>query len=111
MKRVVWAVLAAGVLSVGHAQANEALAKAKGCLACHAVEKAGTGPSYKDVAKKYAGQKGLEKRLAEAIVKGTGPAGVGWQKEKKAVLPFMPPNAAVKPEEADQLAKWILSLK
>jgi hypothetical protein len=34
----------------------EALAKAKGCYACHAVDAKKVGPSYKDVAKKYAGK-------------------------------------------------------
>jgi cytochrome c len=43
---------AAGVMSAGAVQADEALAKAKNCLACHAVDKKVVGPSYKDVAKK-----------------------------------------------------------
>ncbi len=102
----------AGLLGAGAAQADEALAKAKGCLACHTVDKKLIGPTYKEVAKKYAGQKDVEAKLAEEIIKGTpAPAGRGWQKEGKATLPFMPPNAAVKPDEAAKLVKWILSLK
>ena len=94
------------------AMADEALAKSKGCLACHTVDKKLIGPTYKEVAKKYAGQKDAETRIASSIVKGTPvPAGVGWQKEGKATLPFMPPNATVKPDEATKLAKWILGLK
>lgn len=105
-------LLAAGVLASGSSLADEALAKAKGCLACHTVDKKLIGPTYKDVAQKYAGQKDAEAKLATTIVKGTPtPAGVGWQKEGKATLPFMPPNAAVKPDEAAKLAKWILGLK
>jgi len=105
-------LLAAGFLVSGSSLADEALAKAKGCLACHTVDAKLIGPTYKDVAKKYAGQKGAEAKLAETIVKGTPtPAGVGWQKEGKATLPFMPPNAAVKPDDAAKLAKWILGLK
>jgi len=38
------------------ALADQALATAKNCMACHAVEKKLVGPSYKDVANKYAGQ-------------------------------------------------------
>ncbi len=103
---------ALGILTTGTAFADEALAKAKGCLACHTVDKKLTGPTYKDVAQEYAGQKDAETRLANAILKGTPtPAGVGWQKKGKALLPFMPPNASVKPDEAVKLAKWILSLK
>ena len=77
-----------------------------------AVDKKLIGPTYKEVAQKYAGQKDIEAKLAEEIMKGTpAPAGRGWQKEGKASLPFMPPNTMVKPDEAAKLAKWILSLK
>ena len=97
-------LLAAGLLSAGAAQAadEEALAKAKNCLACHTVDKKVVGPAYKDVAKKYAGQKDAEAKLAEKVIKG----GKGVWGE----IP-MPPNATVKPEEATKLVKWILSLK
>ena len=51
-------------------------------------------------------------RGAVAIVfEPPAPAGLGWQKAGPASLPFMPPNAAVKPDEAAKLAKWILSQK
>ena len=105
-------LVATNLLAAGAAQADEALAKTKGCLACHTVEAKVLGPSYKDVAKKYAGKKDAEATLAQHIIKGTPvPAGVGWQKEGKAAMPFMPANASVKPDEAAKLAKWILSLK
>ena len=105
-------LVAAGLLSAGAAQADEALAKAKGCLACHTTDKKLIGPMYKEVAKKYAGQKDAETKLAGIILKGTpAPGGVGWQKEGKASLPFMPPTASVKPDEAAKLAKWIVGLK
>ena len=104
--------IVAGLICAGGAQADEALAKAKGCLACHTVNKKLIGPMYKEVAKKYAGQKGAEAQLATTIVKGTpAPGGIGWQKSGNATLPFMPPNAGVKPDEAAKLAKWILGLK
>ncbi|HRF12284.1 MAG: c-type cytochrome [Candidatus Accumulibacter phosphatis] len=91
---------AAGVMSAGAVQADEALAKAKNCLACHAVDKKVVGPSYKDVAKKYTAKD--EAMLAEKVIKG----GKGvW-----GPVP-MPPNAAVTPDEANKLVKWILSLK
>lgn len=95
-------LLAAGLLSAGAAQADEALAKAKNCLACHAVDKKIIGPSYKDVAKKYAGQKDAEAKLADKVIKGG--------KDVWGPVP-MPPNTTVKPEEATKLVKWILSLK
>ena len=91
---------AAGILSAGAAQSSEALAKAKNCLACHQVDKKVVGPAYKDVAKKYTAKD--EAMLVERVLKGTKGA---W-----GPVP-MPPNAAVKPEEAATLVKWILSLK
>jgi len=81
--------------------ANADLAQKKGCLACHAVDKKIVGPAYKDVAAKYAGQKDMVAKLAEKIQKG----GVGvWGQ-----IP-MPANA-VTPDEAKQLATWVLSTK
>ena len=101
MKAIYVSLLAAAsILSAGAVQADEALAKAKNCLACHNVDKKVVGPSYKDVAKKYTAKD--EAMLVEKILKG----GKGnW-----GPVP-MPPNAAVKPEEATKLVKWILSLK
>jgi cytochrome c len=103
MKTVYLSLLvAAGMLSTGAAVADEALAKAKNCMACHSVDKKIVGPAYKDVAAKYAGQKDAEAKLAEKVIKG----GKGSWGE----VP-MPPNTTVKPEEATKLVKWILSLK
>lgn len=82
--------------------ANADLAQKKSCLACHAADKKLVGPSYKDVAAKYAGQKDAVAKLAEKIQKG----GVGaWGQ-----VP-MPANPQVNAEEAKQLATWVLSTK
>ena len=61
---------AAGVMSAGVAQAadEEALAKSKNCLSCHAVDKKVVGPSYKDVAKKYTAKD--EPMLAKKVIEG-----------------------------------------
>lgn len=109
MKTITLSLLvAAGVLAAGAARADEAqdkevqtLLKNKNCMACHALDKKIVGPAYKDVAKKYAGQKDAEAKLAEKVIKGGKGA---W-----GPVP-MPPNA-VKPDEAAKLVKWILSLK
>ena len=102
MKLITVSLLAAaGILSAGIAQADEALAKKKNCMSCHQIDKKAVGPAYKEVAKKYAGQAGADKMLAEKVIKG----GKGtW-----GAIP-MPPNK-VTPEEADALVKWVLSLK
>ena len=84
------------------AMADEALAKSKNCMACHAVDKKLVGPAYKDVAKKYAGQKDAEATLVTHVIKGS--KGV-W-----GPVP-MPANANVNEAEAKQLVAWVLSLK
>ena len=93
-------VLSLGLAGAAHAQAD--LAKAKNCLACHAVDKKIVGPAYKDVAAKYASDKGAADRLAKKIREG----GVGaWGQ-----VP-MPANPQVNAAEAASLAKWVLSQK
>lgn len=113
MKAILEITAAAALLVAGQAVAADetALAQKSGCLACHQVAVKVVGPAYKDVAKKYAGDKGAQARLTDHVIKGTGPAGMGWMKEGKATMAFMPPNAAVKQEDAAKLVKWILSLK
>jgi cytochrome c len=86
---------------VSPAFANADLAAKKNCLACHATDKKLVGPAYKDVAAKYAGQQDAVAKLAEKIQKGS--AGVWGQ------VP-MPANQ-VTPDEAKQLATWVLSIK
>ncbi|MBV2194164.1 MAG: c-type cytochrome [Azonexus sp.] len=94
-------MIAVGLGVSGQVLADEALAKAKNCMSCHAVDKKLVGPSYKDVAAKYKGDAGAAEALA-AKVKAGG-KGVWGQ------IP-MPPNN-VTPEEAKKLATWVLSQK
>ena len=94
--------LALAALVAGPAFANPDLAQKKNCMACHAVDKKLVGPSYKDVAVKYAGQAGAADKLAAKIVKGG--SGV-W-----GAVP-MPANPQVSEAEAKQLAAWVLGLK
>jgi cytochrome c len=82
------------------AMADMALATAKNCMACHAVDKKLVGPSYKDVAAKYAGQKDAVDKLSAKVIKGG--SGV-W-----GPIP-MPANAQVTPDEAKKLVAWIMT--
>lgn len=106
MKRhlmMVGVVLASALASqAAMADAGSDLAKAKNCMACHAVATKLVGPAYKDVAAKYAGQKDAEAKLATKIVKGG--SGV-W-----GAIP-MPANPQVSEAEAKTLAKWVLAQK
>lgn len=82
--------------------ADQALATAKNCMACHALDKKLVGPSYKDVAAKYASDKTAADKLATKIQKGG--AGV-W-----GPVP-MPANPQVSEAEAKKLAAWVLTVK
>ena len=86
------------------AQASEELAKRKACLSCHGVDKPVLGPAFKDVAHKYRGQKDMDAKLAEKVLKGGG--GV-W----KMPMGPMPAQSQVSAAEARQLTNWILTLK
>jgi cytochrome c len=89
-------------LASGAALANADLAKAKNCLACHAVDKKVVGPAYKDIAAKYASDKDAPTRLSKKIREG----GVGvWGQ-----IP-MPANPQVSEAEAQTLARWVLTAK
>jgi cytochrome c len=80
--------------------ADEALAKAKGCTACHAIDKKLVGPAYKDVAKKYKGDAKAKDTMVTSILKGS--------QGKYGPVP-MPPNK-VTDDEAKKLAAWIGAL-
>jgi cytochrome c551/c552 len=106
-------VATAALLTAGLAGAADGmdLAVVSGCFACHRGAETAIGPSFSEVAKKSVSQKIAAEILAEYIVKGTGPDGLGWMKEGKAILPFMPANSGVKPKDALRLANWILATK
>lgn len=101
MKAIYVAMIAAGVAFAGQAQADQALATSKGCMACHKVDAKLVGPGYKEVAAKYKGDKGAEAKLVDKVMKGG--SGV-W-----GAVP-MPANNVTK-EEATKLVKWVLSTK
>ena len=104
MKRTLILSFASAVALLGTAPAHASLdlAKAKNCTACHAVDKKLIGPSYKDVAAKYASDKDAVAKLAKKVREG----GVGaWGQ-----IP-MPANPQVSADEATNLVKWIMTVK
>lgn len=84
------------------AMANADLARAKNCMACHSMTNKVVGPSYKDIAARYAGQNDAEDKLVQKVLKGGSGA---W-----GAVP-MPANAQVSEAEARTLVKWIMSQK
>jgi len=89
-------------LAAGPTLANADLAQKKNCMACHAIDKKLVGPSYKQVAAKYAGQKDAIDKLAQKVLKGG--SGV-W-----GAVP-MPANTQVSEAEAKLLVQWVLQQK
>ncbi|MEZ5643571.1 MAG: c-type cytochrome [Burkholderiaceae bacterium] len=101
MKHAILIMAAVATLSAP-AMADEALAKSKNCMACHAVDKKLVGPAFKDVAKKYAGDAKAADALAAKVQKGG--SGV-W-----GPIP-MPANPQVNDADAKKLVAWVLGLK
>ena len=95
---MVGAANAAGV----DAAAGQALAQKSACLACHSVDKKLVGPAYKDVAKKYKGDKTAEAKLIEKVKKGG--TGVWGQ------IPMPANSPQVKDDDIKTLVKWILAM-
>ena len=96
MKNLVIALITAIAVSAP-ALADEGLAKAKKCNTCHSIDKTKVGPSFKDLAKKYADQKDAVGKLTNTVIKGNGGA--------------MPANSQISEADAKALVEWILSLK
>jgi cytochrome c len=80
----------------------EALAQKNGCLMCHGVDKKVLGPSYKEVAAKYKGDKTAEAKLIEKVkVGGTGVWGS---------MPMPANSPIVKDDDIKTIVQWVLSL-
>jgi cytochrome c len=72
------------------------------CTGCHKIEEKLSGPGYREVANKYAGQADAVSYLAGKIIAG----GVGvWGNVAMA------PHPNVSQSDAEAIAKYILSLK
>ena len=73
------------------------------CLTCHKVDERVNGPSYREVAEKYAGETDtVLPYLAKKIINGsTGTWG----------SVFMTPHPSVSQEDAEAMVKYILLLK
>ncbi len=82
--------------------ANQELAAKYDCLSCHKAQSKILGPSFKDIATRYAGDKKAEDLLVTKIIKGG--AGV-W-----GPVP-MPANPKIPSDDARKLASWVLSAR
>lgn len=99
-KHIATGMVAFGLLVAGNAQAGQALAQSKGCMACHQVATKVVGPAYKDVAAKYKDQADAAETLAAKVKAG----GVGaWGQ-----VP-MPPQPTLSDDEVKTLVAWVLA--
>ncbi len=88
------AILAAGLLSLGAAQASPELSKSAGCVKCHDIEKKKKGPAFKESAAKYKGKADAEAVIFKTIT------------DPKGDHPEMKASAA----DTKSMIKWILTL-
>lgn len=108
MKTVMMTAASAALLMLsGMASADQALAQKNACMSCHGVDKKIVGPAFKDVAKRYAGDKTAENKMVTKVKAGGKGA---WTKELGAEIP-MPPNPQVSDADARKIVVWVLSLK
>jgi cytochrome c len=105
MKSLISCVIVSASLTLaGSALAAEppSFAKAK-CGTCHAVDKKIIGPSYKEIAVKYKGDKNAASKMEANITKG---GQFGW---KLSVMP--PKGVGASPAEIKTMAEFIAGLK
>lgn len=97
------------IISMGHrsADANSGFAtgrkliEASDCMACHSKEKKSIGPSYRDIASKYKGDKAALELLTKKII--SGGSGV-WGETAMAGHP------ALSTTDASEMVKYILNI-
>ncbi len=92
--------IALASFAVSPAFANQDLATKSGCMACHSVDKTVFGPAFKDVAKKYKGDKDAVAKLVAKVK--SGGSGVWGDRT-------MPPQQA---PEADvtTIVSWVMAM-
>ena len=97
-----WIAVIGLLCAAGPVRADYDLVVKKNCLACHYVDKRKYGPSFQQVAAKYADQKNAAELLAKKIRRG----GTGvWGQD------VMPPQPQVSAVEARAIATYVLSVK
>ncbi len=104
MKKILFAAPLAALLvaAPSFAQDGEALIQKYKCTACHKIDKKSVGPSYQEVAKKYAGNEAAKAQMAERIKKGS--RGV-WG------TPPMTPHPNIPDEDINTMINYIMTLK
>ena len=96
------AVASASAVAALDDKAAAAIMAKAACSACHAIDKKGVGPSYKDIAKKRKSEKNAAAALAKKVREGGGGA--------YGAVPMPPnPKSKISDEELKQMIEWVLS--
>jgi cytochrome c len=107
-KSVILASLFSGLIVTTTAQADDAqkIMGSQDCASCHSVDQKLVGPSFKMIADRYRGKKGVVKVLAQKIITG---GGGNWTADTGGMA--MPPHPGLPLPQAEEVVKWILSQK
>ncbi len=84
------------------AAATSELARASGCISCHAAAEKIVGPAFQAISAKYAADKDAVDTLAQSIKNGS--------RNKWGRIP-MPAHASLSATELKELSIWVLSHK
>jgi len=87
------------LIAVSPAAADQALASANTCMACHSATSTLVGPSFRDIAKRYKSTPDASALLAGRIMKGSSG---NW-----GAIP-MPGQTQLNAADARRLARWVL---
>ncbi len=85
------------------ADSGEAVFNKSSCVSCHMLDKKAVGPSLKDIAAKYAGDKTAQAKL-ETKVRNGGSGSFGQ-------MPMPATQKTVSDADIKAMVGWILSLK
>lgn len=105
MEKISVLILILLAMASGSVQANQMLAMQSGCLGCHKVDAKLVGPSFSDIAARYAGDAAEIDRLTAKVKAGSTPG-----EELTWGTVAMPPNQA-SPEKIRQVIEWIMTQK
>lgn len=100
IRRLTLSAALAALLAPAGASASADLARSKNCVACHSAERRMIGPTYKAIAARYADDAGAVRTLTERILAGSSG---NW-----GPMP-MPPQPSLSRDDAETLARWILT--
>ncbi|MCP3869051.1 MAG: hypothetical protein GY703_13305 [Gammaproteobacteria bacterium] len=96
-----------------HYDRMQTLSAVSGCTICHRMNPVTErrviplAPSFREIAVQYKDKANSRKKLVDSVVQGTQGKKRVWENVN---MLFMPPNVAVKKDDAEDMVAWILSL-